>query len=160
MCVQLEWKHMFYSPPLVLTGVCRFSGHPFLGDECQERHQCRTVLHDHGSWDKEAHGAGGHSQRGQAQPKDREHPCQAVWRRLLLKDPPLPITSIISTESALYNLLCSFSTFHPSVFNDPPLPRYSFGPCSTEPFSSSQGVREGWTGTSRMWGHWCQPVMF
>lgn len=33
---------------LSLSGVCRLSGHPLPGDECQERHQCRTGIHDHG----------------------------------------------------------------------------------------------------------------
>lgn len=34
------------SPPT--SGVCRLSGHPLPGDECQERYQRRAGIHDHG----------------------------------------------------------------------------------------------------------------
>lgn len=75
-------------PPCGLAGVCWLLGHPLPGDQRQERHQCRAGVHDHGSRDQEAHGPRGHSWRRQAQLEDRQHPCQAVRRGLLLKDPP------------------------------------------------------------------------
>nr|KAF6438796.1 RAB1B, member RAS oncogene family [Molossus molossus] len=34
--------------PFPLSGVCRLSGHPLPGDECQERYQCGAGIHDHG----------------------------------------------------------------------------------------------------------------
>lgn len=36
------------SSPLPSSGVCRLSGHPLPGDECQERYQRRAGIHDHG----------------------------------------------------------------------------------------------------------------
>lgn len=36
------------SSPLPSSGVCRLSGHPLPGDECQECYQRRAGIHDHG----------------------------------------------------------------------------------------------------------------
>ncbi|XP_011842305.1 PREDICTED: ras-related protein Rab-1B isoform X1 [Mandrillus leucophaeus] len=75
------------SPPLLsspLSGVCRLSGHPLLGDKCQERHQCRAGVHDHGCRDQKADGARSSLRGRAAQSQDRQHPCKAGWRWLLL----------------------------------------------------------------------------
>lgn len=75
------------SPPLLsspLSGVCGLSGHPLLGDKCQERHQCRAGVHDHGCRDKKADGARSSLRGRAAQSQDRQHPCKAGWRWLLL----------------------------------------------------------------------------
>jgi len=43
----IEWKLLtltFFFP-----GVCRLTRHPVLGDECEERDECRAGLHDDGS---------------------------------------------------------------------------------------------------------------
>jgi GTPase SAR1 family protein len=46
------YTHMQYFHPrfcvTVITGACRLSGDPLPGDECEERHQRRDRLHDHG----------------------------------------------------------------------------------------------------------------
>lgn len=90
------------------AGVCWLVGHPLPGDERQERHQRRAGFHDHGRWDQEAYGPRGHSWWRQTQPKNREHPCQAVWRGLLLKDPFQPTTPVTSTISTLTSPFLSF----------------------------------------------------
>lgn len=94
-----HWCHVMFrvsntaiSPPLC-QGVCRLSGYPILGNQCQECHQCGAGLHDHGCWNKEEDGPWGHSWwRGEAQCEaDPRHYCQTFIRRVLLREKPLPL---------------------------------------------------------------------
>lgn len=83
----------YFASSVLCSGVCRFSRYPLFGNQCQECHQCRAGLHDHGCWNQEKNGAWSHTWRwGKAECEaDPWHYRQAFIGRMLLREKPLSL---------------------------------------------------------------------
>lgn len=88
-----NWRWSHFASSVLCPGVCRFSGYPLFGNQCQECHQCGAGVHDHGCWNQEKNGARSYSWRwGKAECEaDSWHYRQAFIRRMLLREKPLSL---------------------------------------------------------------------